>query len=360
MKMPFFLADERQNLRLQRVLIAIFTYLLADGILILYQAWGVFRLSLSETLALFGISFLINLIFIWLIVSNKNLRFKDPSLTIPQMVLAFLFAFAAHYFTNSHRGSYLIFYVFALTFGFFRLNRREFFCLGAYAVVGYTCTMFLLWYTHPQYVDIKFDVLRGFVLVITVLWFSLIGGYQYELRIKLKATLKSLEEANKKLNELATIDELTGINNRRELLKKLRNDILRAERFDLPLSVLMVDVDKFKQINDTYGHQRGDMVLQGMARVLSQNLRNVDYMGRYGGEEFLVVLPNTHKDGGLVVAEKLRKRIEEENFDGGIKATASFGVAELAKGEDLTSLVNRADEAMYQAKKMGRNKVVVG
>jgi len=360
MKKLFSLGDEKQNVRLQRILISLFTYLLADIILILYQVWGVFRLSLSQTISLFGISVLINLIFMWLVVSNKNLKFKDPSLTIPQMVVAFLFAFIAYFFTNAQRGAFLVFFVFILTFGFFRLNRREFIRLGAFAIVGYACVIFLLWYTQPQYVDIKFDLLRGFVLLITVFWFSLIGGYQYDLRMRLKATLKSLEEANYKLNELATTDELTGINNRRELLRKLRNDIMRAKRFDLPLTILMVDVDRFKQINDNYGHQKGDEVLKGIAKIFADNLRNVDYVGRYGGEEFLVVLPNTDKKGGVVVAEKLREKIEEESFADEIKATASFGVAELGKDENLNSFVNRADGAMYEAKQRGRNQVVVG
>jgi len=162
--------------------------------------------------------------------------------------------------------------------------------------------------------------------------------------------------------ELAQLDPLTGIRNRGGLSGCLQREWERARRHQRPLSVVMVDIDHFKAINDTYGHGTGDEVLQAVARTIEANIRSCDLLFRYGGEEFLVVLADTAEDGGLHLAERMRAALEKSIClpgDGlSLRVTASLGVATLAGEESKEALLKRADQALYLAKAAGRNRVV--
>lgn len=163
--------------------------------------------------------------------------------------------------------------------------------------------------------------------------------------------------------ETAT-DPLTGVFNRRYLDRRLSEEVASARRYGLPLSILLLDIDHFKQINDRRGHQAGDHVLATLGKLVAGELRESDILARYGGEEFLVIAPHTPLPGATEVAERLRKRIESHEFSppdgpGGIGVTASIGVASLGEGvDDGERLVRAADENLYRAKQQGRNRVV--
>lgn len=169
------------------------------------------------------------------------------------------------------------------------------------------------------------------------------------------------DEREKQL--LVITDSLTGAFNRRHLSVRLPSEISRATRYILPLSVIMADVDHFKQINDAYGHSAGDQVIAGFSQRLRALIRDVDWVVRYGGEEFAIVLPETSLKKGAEVAERFRREVEEVPFDtsaGEVRVTASFGVAELcAVNENADSLLGRADKAMYQSKHGGRNRITL-
>jgi len=163
------------------------------------------------------------------------------------------------------------------------------------------------------------------------------------------------KQAEELLKSAAIKDELTGLYNRRFLDAIIEEEISRAERYEIPLSAFMIDIDYFKKINDQWGHPVGDDVL----KMLMNNTRMSDYLIRIGGEEFIVLLPNTNVDGAYKAAEKVRKAIEESIHPLVGKYTASFGVAERARGETYRNLYKRIDDALYKAKESGRNCVVV-
>jgi two-component system cell cycle response regulator len=166
-----------------------------------------------------------------------------------------------------------------------------------------------------------------------------------------------VEEAQR----LATVDSLTTLLNRRAFLASLDLELERARRLNYPTTMVLLDVDHFKQVNDRYGHAAGDAVLAAVGRTLGRQLRKVDLVARWGGEEFVVALTGTNETDALMVAERLRTRLEGLSVrapDGSvIPVTASFGVAQWDRGESADAVIDRADQAMYAAKKAGRNRV---
>lgn len=166
---------------------------------------------------------------------------------------------------------------------------------------------------------------------------------------------KQLEE---ELKDLVTKDQLTGIYNRRKIDEVLMKEKAQAETRDHHLAVIMVDIDKFKLVNDQYGHLVGDQVLTEVTSILSQGIRSIDVLGRWGGEEFIIICTDTDLKGAVVLAEKLRQMIANHEFQMVGKKTCSFGVAQLRNHETIDSLLIRSDQALYRAKDQGRNRVV--
>jgi two-component system cell cycle response regulator len=181
--------------------------------------------------------------------------------------------------------------------------------------------------------------------------------------IRRAQAIETTRADNRRLEALATTDPLTRVLNRRALLDRLTAEVDRARRFNSSLTLLLLDVDHFKQINDTAGHLAGDSALRQLGALLEDAVRKVDVVARYGGEEFVVILPETASDGGIIFAERLRERVESMSLDVGIERpvhlTVSIGVAtfpspRVATTEDFFA---RADEALYRAKSGGRNQV---
>lgn len=164
--------------------------------------------------------------------------------------------------------------------------------------------------------------------------------------------------AKKELEKLSITDQLTGVYNRRKFDDSLADEVQRATRYSQELSLIMIDMDHFKDVNDTYGHQVGDDVLIATAKLINEHVRNVDIVGRYGGEEFVVICPNIGLEQAEKVAEKLRAEVQKHNFDAVGNKTISLGVAEFVEGDTTDSLVKKADTALYKAKNEGRNRVV--
>lgn len=183
-----------------------------------------------------------------------------------------------------------------------------------------------------------------------------------ELAARVNAAMR-VKERQDRLKMMSITDELTGLYNRRYLNERLKEEVERARRYRYPISCLMIDIDRFKEINDTYGHQIGDKVLIEVGRLLRSTTRVVDIAARYGGEEFLIALPMTNLKGARTVAERIRGNVERTRFGGDLNLllTVSIGCAELdpLKGDEMDPdlLVRRADQALYEAKRT-RNSVI--
>jgi diguanylate cyclase (GGDEF)-like protein len=183
-----------------------------------------------------------------------------------------------------------------------------------------------------------------------------------ELHLKLVRLQRELVNKNKLLEQLSTTDPLTGLRNRRYLTEVLSVEFLRAKRYRTPLSVVMADIDHFKAINGRHGHATGDSVLESVGAILKRRLRGSDHGGRYGGEEFLMVLANADGEGAAIFAERLRQEVDATELGGesgaSIHVTLSLGCATLGTHHQTPGdLVSHADEALYRAKQAGRNRV---
>ena len=174
---------------------------------------------------------------------------------------------------------------------------------------------------------------------------------------QLKVEVTQRKVAEKQLTKLAITDELTGLNNRRQINYLLEEEIKRAERYNNELSLLEIDIDHFKSINDNFGHDVVDQILKSFAQLLSEFNRDTDKVGRWGGEEFLAILPHVDEGSALLLANRLRKKVVSESFPTVEQLTVSIGIATFQKGDTAGSLIKRADEALYVAKNKGRNRV---
>jgi len=175
---------------------------------------------------------------------------------------------------------------------------------------------------------------------------------------KLHKNHEALSDAKKELDALYITDRLTNVYNRVKIDEIIDTELKKKKRYDHVCSVILIDVDYFKLVNDTYGHLAGDVILKEFATLLKESIRDTDYVGRWGGEEFIIVCPQTDLNGAMSLAENLRSKVEESYFTIVGKKTASFGVATCKEDDTIQSLIDNADKALYRAKNGGRNQVV--
>lgn len=237
------------------------------------------------------------------------------------------------------------------------VRQRWYLLLGflVFFIVGYSGYAALTWNSSQTLEDLIVPSVffGGSLFVWVVCTFSL-------RTVKDIRRIVSLEEEN-------ITDPLMGIYNRRYLERRIKEECARSLRYNIPLSAMMIDIDRFKTLNDTFGHQTGDLVLTQLAQVLRENSRVADLVFRYGGEEILILAPNTNIASALELSERLRSIVENTSFDitkisknpSRLQITISIGVACVqGEGSDAEELIRHADEALYEAKKTGRNRVV--
>jgi diguanylate cyclase (GGDEF)-like protein len=292
-----------------------------------------------------------------------NLRARDQSLTEPLVVAAVLlqmgvavaapqvaFPFMANLFT-----------VFA--FGMLWLNLRDAVGVWLFSVFGAGMVFYL--------VGGRMSVPTGTAAEVLLMWlyFSLILGRcllvsvaANETRARLADSRRRLGDTLEQVQRLASRDELTRALNRRSLLEALERERARSERSGAPFCVAMIDLDHFKRVNDTHGHAAGDAVLRGFSAAVHEAMRGTDMFGRYGGEEFMLILVGTGAGESLEAVERIRAAIADRDWRGivaDVPVTMSAGIACFRKGESAEALLHRADQALYQAKRDGRNRSIV-
>jgi diguanylate cyclase (GGDEF)-like protein len=294
--------------------------------------------------------------------SGLNLRARDPSLTVPLMAAAVLLQLAIVRMAPQIAFPYLanLFTVFA--FGMIWMSLRQsivVWSLGALA-------QGVLFYDAGE--RLSMPVASPAERVLVWMYFSLVLGRCLLLSVQADGLRRRLAEGRAKLAEsleqmqqLASHDDLTRTLNRRSLMARLEQERSRAVRGGETFSVALMDLDHFKAVNDGHGHAVGDEVLKAFARAAHGSLRDSDAFGRYGGEEFMLILGGTQPGAALPAVERMRQGFAATDWDAiapGLRVTVSAGVAGYRAGESISQLLHRADEALYEAKHAGRNRVV--
>jgi diguanylate cyclase len=344
----------KQGLRLRRYLTASAFSVLYAVVLALFYTQG--RIDAGALVAAYAIVAACIGVFFGLFRLGINLRFGDPSLTGAQFLAAVGTMLFVVYHAPETRIAFTAFFFVALMFGMLRRSGREIAVLGAISVVSFALVCGLRYAIVRDARALGLDMLQFVVMAVTFPWVLFIGGQVAELR-------RGLVEASTRLGDVeekAYRDDLTGVYNRRALVLLMENSKRRADAVREPLSLCMIDLDFFKRYNDEFDHLTGDRVLRTFAQAVEAGSRATDFFGRYGGEEFVKILPHTTLAGAVAEADRIRERINALDLPvprpiGPL--TVSIGVAQYKAGEPILETFARADEALYRAKLRGRNRV---
>jgi len=232
------------------------------------------------------------------------------------------------------------------------------FLVGRKTINNKGWSIVLLQQEKSSLVNRSFGILLTLMVSLLVVGAALALQREIGVEMELHRNQQRLEDLSKELERLATTDKLTGAVNRLKFDEILSREINIALRYQRPLSIIMYDIDHFKLINDTYGHQAGDAVLVQMTQLVANSIRESDVLARWGGEEFIIIAPQSNSSDAAKLAGKLRALIEAEAFTGVSKQSCSFGVAQIQPDDTADTLTARVDQALYQAKTSGRNRVV--
>ena len=352
--------DKRQALRLRRTLMA-----MGAGVIHIILSFFLFHLNLfwitgEQFYLLLGFFTAGHLSIILAIRTGFNKRFRDPSLTLFQMYWALFCIMVTVFFLKEQRALILYFYFLAMVFGSFRMGRTQFTLCAVIAVASYILTITALWAVHPEYVDIGKETAGATAFGLVMFGFSLLGSEISALRETLNRRKNDLTKALSRIEEIAVIDELTGLSNRRQIMGILTEQQSLVNRGIYLYSVCFMDLDHFKEINDTHGHLIGDTVLKKFALAANGQIRTGDHVGRIGGEEFIVIAAGANREAATTLAERIRRITESIDFSDGagdLRITVSVGVTMSRVGETIDDMLTRADKALYTAKQNGRNRV---
>jgi diguanylate cyclase (GGDEF)-like protein len=354
--------SRRAEVRRSTYLAQAVSYLLDSGILFLYYLAGTTTVATCLIYLALGITWTASTLC--LSELHFNDRFKDHYLTVPQSIGSITILLVALYLAPEIGFYFVSINFIVLGFGALRMSAWQTALVWTYSTLGLTI-LFLM--TDKSIAMPMADwseralALACFVTATGRCAFT--GLYGSSLREMLYKRGNELREAHARIEELAQIDELTGTLNRRYLLKALNEEIQRAQRSHSACSVSIIDLDFFKSINDKFGHPVGDEVLRTFAIAISANIRIIDKLGRYGGEEFLLILPGAAKDAAHHTVDRLRAIIAELDWaaiSDGLALTLSAGVCQVRQNDSADDILVRIDKALYRAKDAGRNCVIAG
>ncbi|NOJ45632.1 GGDEF domain-containing protein [Bradyrhizobium archetypum] len=358
-RLPPEVLKRRTGQRRQMLAVQGVSYLLITSVLLVYCYAGTVPIIIPSTYFLSGVGLVS--VFVVLSEAHFNDRFEDHYLTIFQVAghvaLQLCFLLAAPQIGFAFLS--VVFLIFG--FGALRMTSRQ-------AIISWTLTMIglapiFLFSGTPIGLPITTQTERVAAMlsfVLTIGQCAFVGLYGSTMRKMLYDRSFELKAAYKRIEELAELDELTGASNRRSIMRMLEEEIARSRRGGSRCSIALIDLDWFKRINDAYGHPTGDEVLRTFSITMFANIRSIDRFGRYGGEEFLLVLPDMDVDQAMQALDRLRAIIADLDwsaFSPGMKVTMSAGVAALNPNETSDTFLARADSALYAAKAQGRNRI---
>lgn len=349
-----------QLVRLRRIALASAASLIHLSLCWAAYAMGFMTLSLAGMLVLTLVVLMTGSLFLLMTRFGFNLRFRDPSLTLPQICWAILLIFVSAYFAGDLRPMFLMMVLLVLMFGAFRLEAGGFLRIGAFILISYL-TLIYAQLRSGAVIELRLELMNGLEFMLLCVGVSMLGLDTSRLRNQLQERNHDLRTALERIQQLAITDELTGLYNRRFAKDLMSQQKALADRGTYGFVLCMLDIDFFKRINDNFGHAGGDAVLQQLAEHLRAAVRDVDFVARFGGEEFLLLLSGADEEGARQVLERLRQSLKGCEWSGcpGLQLTVSIGVSRYQTGEDWHQTLLRVDEALYRAKHNGRNQVVL-
>lgn len=335
------------------------SYLIDAALLMTYAYAGTIPATIGPAFAVCGLIFVVGSIALSELGFNE--RFRDHYLVAPQSIINMVIMLAFTWIAPEVGVMFLCTLFVVFSFSSLRATPQQTAIVWTAMALG-LAGLFLLTdkpiaMPHGNHIE-RFATMTVFVLTIGRCMF--IGIFSSALRQSLYKSGVDLKEAYKRIEELSELDDLTGSFNRRCIMSVLDEEIVRAHGSQTPCSVALIDLDWFKRINDTYGHPTGDEVLRTFAITVFANIRPIDKFGRYGGEEFLLLLPDTPGEGAARILDRLRAIIADLDwraFSPGMQVTISAGIATLKPNETPDIILARADSALYAAKARGRNRI---
>jgi diguanylate cyclase (GGDEF)-like protein len=350
--------EPRQRLRIQRSLTAASVYLVCVALqgyacMAGFMHWR----SATELSSLI----VLNVLFWYGVLrSGLNQRFADPALTLPQIMSALTVIAGAYAITGPVHGATMLLLALVLVFGIFNMKARAAQMAGGYTVLVMALTIVYKSISEPDHYPAKLEIAHFVLIAAIIPTISSLAAQLSNLRAKLQAQKEELSQAVQRIQILATRDDLTGLYNRRHMMDVLAQHQKRLSRTGHHRFCLAIlDIDHFKRINDTHGHGVGDEVLRGFAQVAESVLRETDVLARWGGEEFLVLLNDTHPAQANIGLERLRELLSKTLLVPNLpdlKPTFSAGLTAYELSEPLHTCIERADQALYRAKGKGRNR----
>ncbi|GAA5217998.1 GGDEF domain-containing protein [Corallincola platygyrae] len=372
-RFSIFPAGNKQRALTERFLLSASAYVVGISLAWIATAFELAEISTPVLVWSTGIIsfFIVGMYFLYRFGANNNI--EDSVLTRLQMLAAIGWSSFFIFHTQELRGAFLMVYLFITMFSFFTLNRAQTVLIAFLIAAAYGWVILFDWVRQTPGFNLQVNLLQWVILSAVLVWLCAIAGYMTHVREKVrKSSIKiqqqnalikeanqELEQALAKMELMANTDELTGIGNRHYFRQQAHSMVKQQYVDENSFAVCLVDVDHFKCINDQYGHHKGDRALKQIARELRVALPDETILARFGGEEFVVLLPNAALKSTMEQCEKMRTSIEQYRFSElelSAPLTVSIGATLFCSGDNLDSALRRADQSLYKAKEAGRNK----
>lgn len=353
-------ADPKKHIRLQQWSISLAMYLASGALAALGVQHGLLGAGALHAWAAFVALGLV--VFYALLRSGWSERFEDPAMTVAQIAFGVICVIWGYLVCGDVRSAALFPLVLILSFGAFSLSWSRMALLTGFTLAGLGLAMLALHRLQPGRFDVQVDIANFLSAAIVLPAGSLLAVRLNALRLRLRAQRGELEAALARIQDLATQDALTGLVNRRHMQTLLETEQRRSVRNNQPFCLALIDLDHFKTVNDNHGHPAGDSVLHGFAQAALPLLRITDVLARWGGEEFMLLMPASKLPEACVALERMREQLAGMSFEQlgpQRRITLSAGIADARPGDAIGPLIERADRALYHAKSLGRDRVVV-